>query len=144
MSIVALEERIAALPSEPREAAQRIYAVSTSTGTLVPPDAMRPWIEKHFGSVDAVRSQKIVRVTDRFTLEGALFNELRAMRPMAVSEKSGAGSSSSPHHHEKDPPRLFHFPASAQHALTRMERAGAHDRRFARIRPAHRGGAREV
>ena len=90
MSIVALEERITALPPELRAVAQRIYSVSTSTGTLDPPDVMRPWIEKHFGSVDAVRSQKIVRVTDRFTLEGALFNGLRAMRPMAVSEKSGA------------------------------------------------------
>jgi len=90
VSIVELEGRIAALPPEPRTAAQRIYAVSSTTGTLVPPEAMRPWIEKLFGSVDAVRSQRIVRVTDRFTLEGALFNELRARRPMAVPKKSGA------------------------------------------------------
>lgn len=90
MSIVELVERIAALPSGAREAAERIYAVSATTGTLVPPDEMRPWIEKLFGSVDAVRSQRIVRVTDRVMLEGALFNALRAMRPLAVSEKSVA------------------------------------------------------
>ena len=90
MSIVELAERIAALPPEPREAAARIYSVSATTGTLVPPDAMRPWIEKLFGSVDAVRSQRIVRVTDLVTLEGALFNALRAMRPMALPEKSAA------------------------------------------------------
>lgn len=90
MSIVELEDRIASLPPEPRAAAARIFALSTSTGTLVPPDAMRPWIEKHFGSVDAVQAQRIVRVTDRVTLEGALFNGLRALRPMAVPEKTAA------------------------------------------------------
>jgi hypothetical protein len=90
VSIVELEERIAALPPVPRAAAERIYAVSTTVGTLVPPDDMRAWIEKLFGSVDAVRRQRIVRVTDRITLEGALFNDLRAMRPMSVPDKSGA------------------------------------------------------
>ena len=90
MSIVELEERIAALPSEPRAAAERIFSVSTTTGTLVAPDEMRPWIEKLFGSVEAVTAQRIVRVTDRVTFEGALFNELRVRRPMAVPEKSGA------------------------------------------------------
>ena len=43
---------------------------------------MRPWIEKLFGSVENVRAQRIVRVTNRVTYEGALFNELRARRPM--------------------------------------------------------------
>ena len=90
MSIAALEERIAALTGDARAAAERIYAVSTSTGTLVPPDEMRPWIEKQFGSVAAVEAQRIVRVTDRVTLEGALFNDLRARRPMAVPDKSAA------------------------------------------------------
>ena len=88
MSIVELEDHIAALPAEAREAAARIYAVSATTGTLVPPDEMRPWIEKLFGSVAAVRSQRIIRVTDLVTLEGALFNALRAMRPLAVPAKS--------------------------------------------------------
>ncbi len=43
---------------------------------------MHGWIEKFFGSVDAVRAQRVVRVTNRVTHEGALFNELRARRPM--------------------------------------------------------------
>ncbi|HEX9496754.1 MAG TPA: hypothetical protein VGA38_13430 [Candidatus Limnocylindria bacterium] len=103
MSITTLEERIAALPSEARAAAERIYAVSTSTGTLVPPDAMRPWIEKQFGSVEAVEAQRIVRVTDRVTLEGALFNDLRARRPMAVPEKSGAEVAETIKSTENDP-----------------------------------------
>ena len=103
MSIVELEERIAGLPPEARAAAERIYAVSSTIGTLVAPDEMRPWIEKLFGSVEAVTSQRIVRVTDRVTLEGALFNELRAKRPMAVPEKSGAEVAETIRSTENDP-----------------------------------------
>src|ERR671914_262253 len=40
------------------------------------------WVKKTFGSVRAVQEQRIVRVTNRVTLEGALFNELRAARPI--------------------------------------------------------------
>jgi len=103
MSIVELEARIAGLAAEPRAAAERIYAVSTTTGTLVAPDEMRPWIEKLFGSVEAVTSQRIVRVTDRVTLEGALFNDLRAKRPMAVPEKTGAEVAETIRSTENDP-----------------------------------------
>ncbi|MDQ2950943.1 MAG: hypothetical protein M3R54_01625 [Chloroflexota bacterium] len=55
-----------------------------TTGRLVAPASMHPWIAKLFGSVEAVSSQRIVRVTNTVTMEGALFNELRAMRPMEV------------------------------------------------------------
>jgi hypothetical protein len=103
VSIAQLEERIAALPPEARAAAARIYAVSTTTGTLVAPDEMRAWIEKLFGSVEAVASQRIVRVTDRFTLDGALFNDLRARRPMSVPEKSGAEVAETIRSTENDP-----------------------------------------
>lgn len=103
MSIVELESRIAALAPEPRAAAERIFAVSTTTGRLVAPAEMRPWIEKQFGSVEAVTSQRIVRVTDRVTLEGALFNDLRAKRPMSVPEKSGAEVAETIRSTENDP-----------------------------------------
>src|SRR5207244_3080849 len=49
-----------------------------------PPAQMRDWITKQFGSVDAVLAQEIVRVTNLVTLEGALFNDLRARRPVEV------------------------------------------------------------
>lgn len=103
MSIVELEERIGALPPDARAAAERIYAVSATTGTLVAPDEMRPWIERLFGSVESVTSQRIVRVTDRVTLEGALFNDLRARRPMSVPEKSGAEVAETIKSTENDP-----------------------------------------
>jgi hypothetical protein len=103
MSIVELEERIAGLPPDARAAAHRIYLVSATTGTLVAPDEMRPWIEKLFGTVESVASQRIVRVTDRVTLEGALFNDLRAKRPMSVPEKSGAEVAETIRSTENDP-----------------------------------------
>ena len=83
-SIVDLEDAIASLPAEARAAADRIFTVSTTTGRLDAPAAMHAWIAKLFGSLDAVTTQHIVRVTNNVTLEGALFNDLRAMRPMEV------------------------------------------------------------
>jgi hypothetical protein len=70
------------LPQEERALARRILDVSATTGRLDPPEGMRAWIEKSFGSVDAVTAQGIVKVTNRVTLEGTLFNELRASRPL--------------------------------------------------------------
>lgn len=83
-TIIELEELIARLPGEAGGAARRIFAVSTTTGTLTAPKEMEGWITKLFGSVDAVRAQQIVRVTNLVTLEGALFNELRARRPLEM------------------------------------------------------------
>jgi hypothetical protein len=83
-SIVDLEDAIASLPAEARAVADRLFTVSTTTGRLDAPPAMHAWITKLFGSVEAVSTQHIVRVTNNVTLEGALFNDLRAMRPMEV------------------------------------------------------------
>lgn len=83
-TIAELEELLAGLPADARAAAGRIFAVTSTVGKLVPPPEMEPWITKLFGSVDAVREQRIVRVTDVVRMEGALFNELRARRPMEV------------------------------------------------------------
>lgn len=83
------ERRITELPAliedlspEDQALAGRIFDVSATTGRLDPPKSMHPWIEKSFGSVEAVREQRIVRVTNRFTFEGTLFNGLRASRPL--------------------------------------------------------------
>ncbi|TME29131.1 MAG: hypothetical protein E6I64_01440 [Chloroflexi bacterium] len=79
-----LEELLDSLPVDARAAATRIFAVSTSVGRLVAPPEMNEWITKQFGSVDAVTEQTIVRVTNLVMLEGALFNEMRALRPSEV------------------------------------------------------------
>ena len=80
--ITALPDLIEALPPEERAVADRILHTSATTGRLDPPEGMRPWIEKSFGSVDAVTEQRIVKVTNLVTLEGTLFNGLRASRPL--------------------------------------------------------------
>lgn len=59
----------------------RIFDVSATTGQLDPPESMHGWIENSFGSVDAVREQRIIKVTNLVTLQGTLFNELRSSRP---------------------------------------------------------------
>ncbi|MGC8873426.1 MAG: hypothetical protein ACP5SI_03135 [Chloroflexia bacterium] len=81
-TILELEELVAALPPEDRAVFERIFHVSTTFGEVVPPETMFEWIARYFGSVDAVRRQKIVKVTNRVTLEGALYNELRSRRPI--------------------------------------------------------------
>ncbi len=81
-SIAQLEEMVLGLPQEERDRVARIYLISTTTGRLRPPESMHGWIEKHFGSVAAVEEQRIVKVTNLITLEGALYNVLRANRPM--------------------------------------------------------------
>jgi hypothetical protein len=81
-SIVDLRARIGALAEPQRDLVDRLFEVTETVGHLEPPEEMRPWIEKLFGTVEGVRSQRIVRVTNRVTHEGTLFNELRARRPM--------------------------------------------------------------
>ena len=82
------ERRITELPailaglSQAQQAVfARIFHVAATTGELSAPEEMHPWIAKYFGSVEAVSRQRIVKVTNLVTMEGALFNELRANRP---------------------------------------------------------------
>lgn len=80
--IAHLQDLVLALPAAERDRVARIYHIVTTTGRLVPPPEMQAWIEKYFGSLAAVEEQRIVKVTNLITLEGALFNSLRASRPM--------------------------------------------------------------
>jgi hypothetical protein len=84
--ITDLAEMVAALPLAEQQRFEGIFHVSSSVGGLNPPPSMHRWIEDHFGSVEAVLEQRIVRLTNLITMEGALFNELRSQRPM-VAEK---------------------------------------------------------
>lgn len=81
-SIVDLPGIVESLPDDAREAFHRLFHVSETTGHIDPPEHMHKWIERYFGSVDAVRSQHVVKVTNRCTLEGTLFNDLRSRRPL--------------------------------------------------------------
>lgn len=79
--ITRLEERVAGLPADLREAFGRIYEIDRSVARLELTETMHPWVERQFGSAADVRAQTIITVLNRLTLEGALFNPLRARRP---------------------------------------------------------------
>jgi len=85
-SITDLPRLVAALPAESQERFNRIFHLSAPTGHLSPPRVMHPWIRKYFGSLEAVTSQQIIKLTNVVTWEGALYNDLRARRPMEVRE----------------------------------------------------------
>jgi hypothetical protein len=89
MTITDLPELVAALPPELRAVAARLLHVSRATGTLDPPDEMAPWIERHFGDLAGVTLQTTVRVCNLLTLEEALFNPLRALRPSDAARDEG-------------------------------------------------------
>lgn len=80
--ITHLPDIIATLPSPERDLFHRLFHVRTTVGCLKPPPSMHPWIEEHFGSLEAVLTQRIIKVTNLVTWEGALFNEIRSQRPM--------------------------------------------------------------
>ena len=87
-SIADIPELVEALPPGERALFQRIFHISRTTGRLIPPRSMHPWIKGYFGSVEAVLRQRIVKVTNLITMEGSLFNELRARRPMEAREST--------------------------------------------------------
>ncbi len=85
--ITTLLDQIAGLPAELQQAARHIFYIDITKGAAIPPPAMEAWVERQFGAVADVREQTIVKVTNRLTLESALFNPLRARRP----SESGGG-----------------------------------------------------
>lgn len=95
-TIARLPELIAALPERERALAERLFQVEVSEGIINPPLEMEPWIARTFGSVEAARRQRIIRVMNRWTFEGATFNPLRAQRPGAGATTAAPG----------DPPEL--------------------------------------
>jgi hypothetical protein len=88
-SITLLPQLIAGLPAQERVLLDRIFHLDVTVGEVVLPEAMQSWIAGHFGSVDAVRQQHVVKVTNKVTLEGTLFNELRASRPFEAPTHDG-------------------------------------------------------
>lgn len=86
-TITDLDLLVESLPEKSKKLFKRIFSVSTTTGALVPPETMKGFIENQFGSVDRVVQQKIVKVTNLVTFEGAIFNSLRALRPRTLADR---------------------------------------------------------
>jgi hypothetical protein len=80
--LLGLPSRIAGLEREARARAERLLDVRVVTGRTSPPHELEGWLAQQFGSADAVREQRVVKVTNLATLEATLFAPLRARRPV--------------------------------------------------------------
>ena len=84
-----LPEILGRLTGEARTRAHRLLDVRIVRGRTDPPPEMNHWLEQTFGSVEAVREQAMVRVTNLATLEATVFAPLRARRPLDHSPTGG-------------------------------------------------------
>jgi hypothetical protein len=82
VSLAELPQRIAALGELQRQRVDRLFAIDVVVGETDPPASLHGWLEEQFGSVEAVRHQRVVKVTNRITLQQTLFSSLRARRPV--------------------------------------------------------------
>lgn len=81
-SVLDLPERIGRLSGDARRRADRLLEARLIEGSTVPPASLEPWLRATFGSAEAVRHQRLVRVTNLATLDAAVFATLRARRPV--------------------------------------------------------------
>lgn len=88
--ITSILDRIDRLPDRLRQACERIFYVDLIAGYTAPPATMDAWIERQFGALADVREQAIVKIINLLTLEGALFNPLRARRPIELGGDDAA------------------------------------------------------
>ena len=88
-SVLSLPDLVAELETEEQDCFRRLFVVDTTVGELVLPPHMVSWVERYFGSAEAVVRQKVVKVTDRWTLDATLFNELRDTIFARVAERAG-------------------------------------------------------
>ncbi len=80
--LLELPDRIAALAGPARARADRLLDVRASIGRTSPPPELETWLQRAFGSLAAVREQRLVKVTNLATLEATLFAPLRGRRPV--------------------------------------------------------------
>jgi hypothetical protein len=85
-----LPEQVTSLPPHVRALADQLFEIVATEGQIVPPPEMEPWLTRTFGSVEATLRQRIIRVTNRWTFEGATFNPLRSRRPGSGTTHAGA------------------------------------------------------
>lgn len=86
MSVFQLPLLVDKLPPRERALFKRIYETDNLPGRLELPEGMRDWAAERFGSVGEVENQRIMRVTNLVTGEGALFNHLRGRRPLGARQ----------------------------------------------------------
>jgi hypothetical protein len=82
-SILNLPTAYKKLTPTARKRFDSIFSFQLNTGKMVVPESMKPWAKKQFGSVAKLEKQPILKVNNKIMFEGALFNKLRADRPMS-------------------------------------------------------------
>ncbi|MCS7061523.1 MAG: hypothetical protein RMN25_10220 [Anaerolineae bacterium] len=80
--IVDVPALVAKLPADRRARFERLFDMQLETGHCIVPDDMRDWVVRRFGSIAEVETQRVLRITNQITWEGAAFNPLRARRPL--------------------------------------------------------------
>ena len=80
--ILDLPHRIAGLSGDARARADRLLDVRPIEGETDPPATLGPWLTRTFGSIEAVRHQSMLRVTNLATLDATIFAPLRSRRPL--------------------------------------------------------------
>jgi hypothetical protein len=81
-AIADLPELVEALPTQARERVRRMFTIQRAIGEADPPAELHDWLTRQFGSVDAVRRQRVIQVANRATGEATLLSELRSRRPV--------------------------------------------------------------
>ncbi len=81
-SIMALVENIKSIRGKNKQIINELYTITEETGELIIPNSLSNWVRQTFGSTRAVEKQRIIKVVNNYSYEGAIFNELRAKRPL--------------------------------------------------------------
>ncbi len=82
-----LSALVRGMTGHPRIIFDRLFDVWQGAGELILPEGIKDWVRERFGSSVGVEKQSIVKIVNRVTLEGALFNNLRSRRPLACGEE---------------------------------------------------------
>ena len=84
-TVYQLPEIVAGLPKDERQLFDRLFSFDMAQAVIKIPPTMRSYCEKFFGSVEAVERQRPIKITNKVTLDTAIFNQLRARRPQAYN-----------------------------------------------------------
>ena len=93
-----LLEMIDAMTSADRARFGRVFEARKIKGSCECPPSMVAWTQRHFGSIDKIESQTVIRVHNSRTYEGALFNAVRALRPTLQTTMDNILDQLSPKH----------------------------------------------
>lgn len=86
-NITKIQDIVSRLPKEAKKVFDRFFSVHVYDSQIIIPEILEKRLIKKFDNLHHLRVQKIVRVDNIITNESALFNSLRAERPMQVSKE---------------------------------------------------------